>query len=300
MQEFPNFEKLSLNHRQEIDAVLKTYPPYSDVNFVGMYEYDTQDRTRVCMLKNSLVFILTDYITGEDRITFVGLDETDVITETLLEYASENTKSKCLKLIPEIAINAITSKDRYLFTEDENNFDYIIDVKDMLSLSGRRWHGVRKELSHFVRNYEYQFTQIELNDRTILKQVVDLCVLWAKQKGESKEETEVEFEALNRSLTFANDPDHFAFGLYIDGKMIGFSINQAVHDGYYIGHFGKADLNYPGAYKIIEYECAKFFDNKGYRYLNLEQDLGIPGLRIAKSGWNPVFYLKKYTVEMKR
>lgn len=299
MQEFPNFEKLSLAHRQKIDAVLKGYPPYSDVNFVGMYEYDTQKRAEVCMLKDNLVFILSDYVTGEDRITFVGLDDIDETVDTLLEYADTRTKSKCLKLIPEIVVNGIVDKEKYLCVEDEDNHDYIISVKEVLSLCGNSWYTTRRELRHFVQNYNYQFEQIELSDHATMKQVVDLCKLWVKQKGESKEETEVEFEALNRGLTFASDSDHFAFGLYVDGKMIGFSINQTVHDGYYIGHFGKADLNYPGASKIIEYECAKFFDNKGYKYMNLEQDLGISGLRMSKRGWNPVFYLKKYTIEFK-
>jgi hypothetical protein len=32
-------------------------------------------------------------------------------------------------------------------------------------------------------------------------------------------------------------------------------------------------------------------------YVNMEQDLGIPGLRRHKSLWRPTAYLRKYTIQ---
>jgi hypothetical protein len=33
-----------------------------------------------------------------------------------------------------------------------------------------------------------------------------------------------------------------------------------------------------------------------YEYMNCEQDLGLPGLRLSKQALRPHFYLKKYTL----
>ena len=37
----------------------------------------------------------------------------------------------------------------------------------------------------------------------------------------------------------------------------------------------------------------------GYKYVNMEQDLGIDGLRRAKRSYHPAFMIKKYTLEYK-
>ena|SRR2546425_11671494 len=84
-------------------------------------------------------------------------------------------------------------------------------------------------------------------------------------------------------------------GLFDGSRLIGFSIQEQVHNGYVIGHFGKAAKNYVGLNQFLENECAKICA-QGSTYLNNEQDLGIEGLRRAKSLWRPLFFLKKYTI----
>lgn len=64
--------------------------------------------------------------------------------------------------------------------------------------------------------------------------------------------------------------------------------------------FTKADINYRGSFQFIDQKRAEYFYNLGYKFLNLEQDLGIPGLQQAKLSWNPVGYLKKYTIKQKQ
>ena len=44
-------------------------------------------------------------------------------------------------------------------------------------------------------------------------------------------------------------------------------------------------------------QTAKALSEQGYEYMNIEQDLGIAGLRKAKKFFGPVAMLRKYTVE---
>ncbi|MEI8166967.1 MAG: phosphatidylglycerol lysyltransferase domain-containing protein, partial [Chloroflexales bacterium] len=57
-----------------------------------------------------------------------------------------------------------------------------------------------------------------------------------------------------------------------------------------IGHFLKYNPTIRGASEIVIWELAKSLYGT-YRYVNLEQDMGIPGLRHFKSSYRPVYKL---------
>ena len=62
-------------------------------------------------------------------------------------------------------------------------------------------------------------------------------------------------------------------------------------------HFEKALDTLPGAYPMIARKFARHLqkDFPEIRYLNREEDMGIPGLRKAKEEWYPMFMIDKFT-----
>ncbi len=297
MQNFPNFEKLNLRHKNEIETMWKEFPPYSDYNFTSLYSYDVDDSAEVCFLNKNLVVVMPDYTSAITIISFLGIEKLDETIQVLLKYSLARTDICKLKLIPEITVRSITNSKDLEITEDIDNHDYVLDAISMVTLVGNRWFAIKRDVRNFKEKHNYKFVSIDLNSDSIRKQMDGLFDLWIQQKDKDSKTTETERNALKRSFIFANEPDHFSFGLFVNDRMIGYSTNQIVHDGFYMGHFGKADADYPGAYQIMEHECAKFFLEKGCKFMNYEQDLGIPGLRQAKRSWNPVSYLKKYTIK---
>jgi len=85
--------------------------------------------------------------------------------------------------------------------------------------------------------------------------------------------------------------------LFIKDRLIAFTFYEKVHQGYAMALFEKASRHYADAYTVICHEGAKHALELGCQYLNFEQDLGIKGLRMAKSLWKPVHYLYKYTLQ---
>ena len=60
-------------------------------------------------------------------------------------------------------------------------------------------------------------------------------------------------------------------------------------------HVEKANPDIPGLYQVINQEFL-LHEAAGCSFVNREQDLGIPGLRTSKMSYNPVRFVKKYTV----
>ena len=80
--------------------------------------------------------------------------------------------------------------------------------------------------------------------------------------------------------------------------MIGFSIDELLPNQYAISHFFKADSSYRGVYDFLNEKVAENLSNRGIALWNWEQDLGIESLKISKTGYRPVDFLKKYTVSL--
>jgi hypothetical protein len=83
----------------------------------------------------------------------------------------------------------------------------------------------------------------------------------------------------------------------VDEKMIAYTIAEALDDDSIVIHFEKGCPNFKGVYQAIN---QMFLERccQGFKIVNREQDLGDEGLRKAKLSYNPVAFLKKYTVRL--
>lgn len=64
ISEFPQFKKLELADKKDIEKFTSKFPPYSDFNFVSMWSWDIRGEMRVSQLNGNLVVRFTDYLTG--------------------------------------------------------------------------------------------------------------------------------------------------------------------------------------------------------------------------------------------
>ena len=80
--------------------------------------------------------------------------------------------------------------------------------------------------------------------------------------------------------------------LLVDGKVIAFTFGAPINHDTFGVHVEKADVDYEGAYTVINQEFASRLPEQ-FTYVNREEDLGIPGLRKAKLSYNPVILLEK-------
>jgi hypothetical protein len=80
----------------------------------------------------------------------------------------------------------------------------------------------------------------------------------------------------------------------IEGKVEAFEIGERLNPDPLVIHFEKASSDFHGLYQAIsQVFCEQ--EAGAYRYINREQDLGLPGLRRAKQSYYPHHLVLKHT-----
>jgi hypothetical protein len=296
---FPNFKRLDLEDKAEIQAFTKCFPPYSDFNFASLWCWNTQRVCRLSMLHGNLVIQLRDYLTGEPILSFLGNQHVAETTATLLDFAREQTPAASLRLVPE----SVVLSDGKAFTElfsvelDESSFDYILEVSHLIALDKPGLSSKRKIIKKLQREHpQLEISPLNISEPSVAYRICRLCETWRVEKGREDGEFETERLAIERCLSFAAHFQFQAVGAMMGESLVGFTINEVVHDGYYMAHFGKCDPRFRGISDLLESETARLMRDLGCSWMNHQQDLGLPGLRRYKRSWDPDAFLKKFSI----
>jgi uncharacterized protein len=297
---FPNFKNLELNDKEEFENFTKKFEPFSDYNFLSLWAYNTEKDTRISILSNNLVLRFRDYITNEPFYSFLGKDEALNTINELLELSKKEGFKEELKLIPEANIEALSDSDYLNILEDRDSFDYILSIDDLSQLNGDKFHTHKNFVNRFNKTHgSCHLATLNLLDPVIHDQILNVFYTWELKRKKSRDETVHELSAIQRILRDANKFNNITLGVYDREILIGFIIASLEQMDYAISHFAKADMDYQGIFYFMYHNLAIELKEYGYKYLNNEQDMGIPGLRKSKEQWNPSHYLKKYIITKK-
>lgn len=188
-----------------------------------------------------------------------------------------------------------------IYREDRNFAEYLYLPQDLINLSGKKYHSKRNHIKNFDKKYSYTFREYTNSDKEL---VLQLFFDWEERKGHFKEK-EVELEESDEYFAIRTELDMvlkeknaFADLLFVEDKLIGFSLGEISCTNVGIVHMEKCDINYDGAYtKINNLFAKKHFQN--VRIINRQEDIGIEGLRKSKLSYHPIGFCRKFIITSK-
>ncbi len=293
---FPKFKKLESGDREVIEMLTKDFLPYSDFNFTSLWCWDVQNKICISNLNGNLVVKFTDYITGEPFFSFIGANSVNETSLQIIDLAKNEKTIDKLKLLPQELIKLF---DNSIFNleADINNSDYVLSIQNLKTYKGNKFGPKRNFVNRFKKIYNSSTKLLDLSDKKAQINIFNIFSIWSQKKGLSEAETQNELMALSRIFEI-NNPDIISIGIFIENKLIAFSINEIVNSEYAILHFEKGDLSYIGLFPFLMQETANLLSKQGVIFLNYEQDLGLPGLHKSKLSYNPAKFLQKYTLSL--
>lgn len=291
---FPTFTKLTLAQQKDIERFTVRFEPYSDFNFTSLFCWSIDNSTEVSMLNDNLVIKLPDYITGKPVYSILGKTNVDSSLEKLL------ATTKSVRLVPEVVVKSIDHPRQFRFREDQDNFDYIYNLEHLASLSGKKYKAKRQKSNSVKRAFGHKLivSRSSVINPLVKKDLRRVFDEWAKESKQTTKEIQPEEVAFSRLLELSNHFSLLVSLITLEGRAVGFSVNEILNNKYALCHFEKAVSIHSQFFSFLVNQAAKDVLEYGCKFVNWEQDLGIDGIRKSKSSYHPALFLKKYTVEL--
>ncbi|MGN0435367.1 MAG: DUF2156 domain-containing protein [Wujia sp.] len=186
----------------------------------------------------------------------------------------------------------------YQIEYDRDDADYLYLSETLASLKGKKLHGKRNHINRFLEYYpDYEYERITENN---IVECEELAQNWMKNNNEeSAGDINYEYRALCSALNNMEALGLIGAMIRIDGKACAFTIGEELNAETFVVHFEKAYADIQGAYPMINREFVRRELLGKYKYVNREEDMGIPGLRHAKTSYQPIQLVEKGIVRRK-
>ncbi len=225
-----------------------------------------------------------------------GDGDLKAVVEKMIEYADQNGFEFCMHSVLKPGVDRLQQlfPDKFNFEQTRDYFDYIYDAQSLITLAGKKLHSKRNHVNRFKEN-NWRYERIN-------RENIDLCTAmnneWCKQNNcESDDGKKTEACAVRRCIKNFFDLDLDGGVLYVDDKVVAFTIGEKLNDDTYLVHIEKAFADIQGAYPMINQQFASDVA-VDCKYINREDDSGQEGLRKAKLSYRPEILLEKHNVTL--
>lgn len=177
----------------------------------------------------------------------------------------------------------------YTFTPDRDNFEYVYNAADLITLEGKKYHAKRNHINKLFKEHTFEYRHYKDSD-------YDACIAlqerWMETKGEPSQSYLNELFAAKEALGHIDTLGLKCGLLYVDGNLEAYSVGEKFDDMAII-HIEKANPDIQGVFALINREFASH-EFSDVAYINREEDMGIEGLRKAKLSYYPVCLKEKF------
>ncbi len=192
-------------------------------------------------------------------------------------------------------------------TENRDYAEYVYSFDNLGNLSGPGLGRRRQWVHHFERIYKdrYQTLTIEARHIPIVREFQENWLQERLRLNDSiKDIIKFARQLQQENIAIQKELDHFfelglsGVVLFLDGKIVAYAIGAPLSGNCFDILVGKGDRSIPNIYCVLIRDFAQFCC-QGYSWINLEEDVGIEGIRAMKIHYRPDFMIEKFIVREK-
>jgi len=185
---------------------------------------------------------------------------------------------------------------QFQFHPDRDSCDYVYAIDNLADLPGRKYQRKRNHVNRFRQNHPDCRTVPITQDN--LPAVREMVEAWYAQRMAQEDGDNFHLEQLALKRAFCNMEKLELEGLTLeeDGKILAMTMGSLLTADTFDVHFEKALEDVDGAYTAINQTFAQYIREKypQVKYLDRDDDMGLPGLRKAKLSYYPDHLIFKF------
>ena len=186
---------------------------------------------------------------------------------------------------------------RFSFRDCRDAFDYVYSVESLAGLKGRKLQKKRNHVNKFRANHP--LCRVIPLDGASLARVRAMTDRWLEERMKTDPDIRGEQLAMDRAYDHFEALGMVGVALEEEGRILAMSMGSRLNPDTVDVHFEKALESVDGAYAAVNQAFAARIGAElpGIRWLNREEDMGIPGLRQAKLSYWPDRMIEKFRAE---
>ncbi|GAU77489.1 DUF2156 domain-containing protein [Fusibacter sp. 3D3] len=291
-----DWKSISFEDKNIFEEMIKLKPyPLSDYNFTHLNIWKTAYKLSYTILNGNLVVRGKDPFSNEEYVYMpMGIGNLHASIEALKNEFKGIHKPLIIKaLTPKMMAEIKSANPRqFNFTINRNEFEYIYKIKQIASYDDKKLRRKRELCKHFETHYPAEFIQYETVHYPL---VLDLIEKWHHDREEDDLIVQSEKEGILNILDHLEHLKCEGFMLMVSGEVIGVIIAEPLTEDIVLVHYEKGIRSYKGVYDILKRNVSRYYQNE-FKYISLEEDMGIEGLRIAKELYRPNHLIIKGTI----
>jgi hypothetical protein len=285
---------LELGDRELITSYLQRYPPeVSELSFTNLFVWRNSRPVWIAATENSIALIANAEADDPTARVILGPPLSEASPLAVLEALDIALEG--FVRIPEETADALRKAGLHV-EADRDNWDYVYGIDDLAGLRGRRYHKKRNLIKQCLAVYRCVYEPVT-SER--IAECLDMQDRWCEVRECGKDPGLCnEYVAIRE--TFAQYEALCLIGglIRVNGEVQAYALGEALNPGTAVCHFEKAMPGMRGLSQLINQWFA-MHTLSGFRFVNREQDLGIPGLRQAKESYYPHHMVRKFNASSK-
>jgi hypothetical protein len=298
--EFPKFRSFSIDDVDWYYAYYleKKINPYVDIHPENLFVWLNFNNDLTISRLDDCIIIKYTNVLDKNKKNIIPLSNLlkDSTIERIMAYLKAHNLPLEIHEVPSKTCSAL-SPNKWVMENDRDSYEYILDTKQQLLLEGGDFTAHRRCVHTFEKEHSNDLVEIkyykEFNEeiKDIFYRHINSMPFNHSEK--MSQQNLAEPIIIRKNLDYALTFHKKVLLIKINGETASVAMVSYLDKNTAAINHLKVDYSIQDIFKYTNYQLAKILIDDNIKEINIEQDLGIEGMRMFKENMKPSRFLEK-------
>ena len=276
--------------------------PYADLHPENMIAWlNMKNDLMISDLNDTLIIKYTNVL-NDNKFNIIPIANSisDKVIEDIMKYLKQHNLPLEIREIPSKICDKL-DKNKWIIEDDRDSYEYILDTRQQCLMNGKYFSDQRRRIKLFEKEHAKDKIEIlyykKFNNQIKKAFLKHIKTMPMNNNPFSAANNINEPIAIKNNMKYASQFGKKALIIKINGKITSLGLVSYLDNDTAGGNHLKVDYSIKYIFYFTVYQLSKILEKDNIGEINIEQDLGIEGLRSFKEHLPPSRFLEKKTIK---